>query len=183
MTNSQSNTSPMKNLCFSLNLYWLKEIKNKKSHWQREAQVEPHCLHYSLSQEGTNEGSFYCGSLDLPTDPATKKPELGTIDRVGESVREQTKGSSVIFEVFLNPYSRRICLDSPPPPPSPWLSYKKKFDGHPNVYVYQYVLEHPYKLYAGPLVDSPSPLPPAGQLLTALCLSSSFSSNTCDAFL
>ena len=28
----------------------------------------------------------------------------------------------------------------------------------------------------------PSPLPPAWQLLTALCLSSSFSSNTCDAF-
>ena len=26
-----------------------------------------------------------------------------------------TKGSSVIFEVFLNPYSRRICLDSPLP--------------------------------------------------------------------
>ena len=30
--------------------------------------------------------------------------------------RGETKGSSVIFEVFLNPYSRRICLDSPPPP-------------------------------------------------------------------
>ena len=61
------------------------------------------------------------------------------------------KGSSVIFEVFLNPYSRRICLDSPPPP---GFRTKKKFDGHPNVYVYQYVLEHPYKLHAGLLVDS-----------------------------
>ena len=62
-----------------------------------------------------------------------------------------TKGSSVIFELFLNPYSRRICLDSPPPPD---FRTKKKCDGHPNVYVYQYWLEHPYKLYAGPLVDS-----------------------------
>ena len=65
------------------------------------------------------------------------------------------KGSSVIFEVFLNPYSRRICLDSPPPP---GFRTKKKFDGHPNVYVYQYVLEHPYKLHAGQ-GHSSTPLP------------------------
>ena len=31
-------------------------------------------------------------------------------------------------------------------------------------------------------LHSPSPQPPAWQILTALCLSSSFSSNTCDAF-
>ena len=60
------------------------------------------------------------------------------------------------FRSFFKSVFLKNLLGLPPPPPSPWLSYKTKFDGYPNVYVYQYnyVLEHPYKLHAGPLVDS-----------------------------
>ena len=72
----------------------------------------------------------------------------------GEVAHEtDSQGSSVIFEYFFKSVFPNNLLGLPPPPP-PDFRTKKKFDGHPNVYVYQYVLEHPYKLYAGPLVDS-----------------------------
>ena len=56
---------------------------------------------------------------------------------------------------FKSVFPKNLLGLPPPPPPHPPLTFvQKMFDGHPNVYVYQCVLEHPYKLYAGPLVDS-----------------------------
>ena len=81
---------------------------------------------------------------------------LNEMGKTGAKIisKKLTKGSSVIFRSFFKSVFPKNLLGLPPPPLPLTFVQKKKFDGHPNVYVYQYVLEHPYKLHAGPLVDS-----------------------------
>ena len=83
------------------------------------------------------------------------------------------------FRSFLNPYSRRICLDSPPPP---LLTFLQKKDWWASQCIVQTWTPIQASCRATRRLHSPSPLPPAWQL-TALCSSSYFSWNyTCDAF-